>query len=316
MGSLGIAIWISVIVGILVRGQYWYIPEDTATSADNANDWCEGKLINQPYQVRYLASINTFTAYTSINSYRESQRVQNCWIGLILTHTFDSNVSYSWFDGSDCDIQLINTLWCTGYPLRAPSESNNSYTTTKSYTYMNGSCLINTFNVNEAISKFVCGPRVSQPLECWIVKCILPIILLLSVLLYSVHILWNFVYNLYIFRHNWLNSHNIKPSKPVQVTAILFILNAFILSFCGIIFAILYIVGYVKSGIINEQHNSGVDSLYPQEYKTAQGMKANNIISILTMKTYEIRRIHTNCCSMWWFIYRFYGIFTHFITIA
>ena len=121
------------------------------------------------------------TEFQSVNSYCHHDG-EKAWVALILYYDKDRNISYSWFDGSEIDNNIIDSVWCDGYPL-LPNKPNHT-----SHTYTNGSCWMNTFSTNETYHFWICGPSLSQPIACWISSPYLPGFLVLVVLINAIYI--------------------------------------------------------------------------------------------------------------------------------
>lgn len=133
-------------------------------SAQTANKMCNNLEEDGITGGRQLASTQSLSSFKTLNNlccvvpYDGSL----CWIGLILEYnTNTGNLSYSWFDHTEVNVAIFDSLWCDGYPIYVNNYSFKSYT---SYTYINTShtCTQNTKSENELHQNYLCGPRTSQ----------------------------------------------------------------------------------------------------------------------------------------------------------
>ena len=113
-----------------VTGHAWYAAVFTAESVDpyDANYLCQNTWTDGHRTHRFLASAHSNEQFQSMNEECASliRHKGPCWTGLVLHHSADHNISYSYFDGSEFDFMPI---WCDGSPItyKVPFEkpSNN-----------------------------------------------------------------------------------------------------------------------------------------------------------------------------------------------
>ena len=175
-----------------------------------------------------------------------------------MNHDSDGKISYSWFDETDVNRNLIDTFWCQNvYPLSI--TNNHNYTTSISYTYTNGTCWMNTFNSSHQMHGWICGP--STHIYCWFNIYALPATIFTFIFIYSSCILCSLRYHLYKQDHNW----QIPPTVKSKISAILFVSTAVFMGIFGILWPIVEVSGYIKSNIA-PPNSWPIDPLYPKQY--------------------------------------------------